>query len=463
MTRGLPPDLAPDPVDGRSVDLLAIAEQVAAGAKAGEAVEVYVARSRSTTVKAYAGEVESFTSAVNEGIGVRVVGDGRQGFAHAGTLAEDARAEVLTEARDNMAFGEADRWAGLAEPDGVVPVEIDPWSDDLLALEAGTKIDLALDLERRVLAGDPRIKGVRTASFADSAGESAVATSTGIRAAGRGTYCSAAVSAMAGDGDETMMGYGYDAAHGPDGLDVEQVAVDAVERATRLLGAAQPESVRLSAVLEPRHAASLLGIVGGMLGGERVLKGRSPFAERVGEAIASPLLTLTDDPTAEGSLAAASFDGEGLASRRNVLLRQGELQGFLHNSYTGRRSGTGSTGSAVRSYRSAPGAGARALIVEAGAGSLDELIAAVDIGILVQSMTGLHSGVNPVSGDFSVGVEGIMIRRGELAEPVREATIASTLPRLLLDVAAVGGELEWLPGGSGMAPLVVGGVALGGA
>ncbi len=457
------PGRSPDPADEWPADLLTLAEQVASGARDGESVEVYVARSETSTVKAYGGEIESFTSAVNEGMGVRVVRDGRQGFAHAGTLAAEVKADVLAEARENMVFGEVDQWSGLAEPDGVEAVEIDPWSDELVAMEAGRKIDLALDLERRVLAGDPRIKGVRTASFGSSAGESAVATTGGIRARHRGTYCSMGVSAMAESGDETMMGYGYDAARGPNGLDGEQVAFDAVERATRLLGATQPASVRVSAVLEPRHAASLLGIVGGMLGGERVLKGRSPFAERLGEAIASPLLTLTDDPTAEDSLAAASFDGEGLASRRNVLIRGGELLAFLHNSYTGRRSGSGSTGSAVRSYRSTPGVGARALTVEPGAGTLDELIASVDLGILVQSMTGLHSGVNPVSGDFSVGVEGMMIRDGEPAEPVREATIAATLPRLLLDIAAVGGEIEWLPGGSGMAPLVVGGVSLSGA
>ncbi len=457
------PGPSSQPATDRSADLLRLAEQVAGGATAGEAVEVYVARSETTEVKAYGGELESFTAAVNEGIGVRVVRDGRQGFAHAGTLAVEAVAEVLEEARDNVAFGEVDEWAGLAEPDGAVPVEIDPWSEDLLALEAGRKIDLAIDLERRVLAGDRRIKGVRTASFADSAGESAVVTSTGLRASGRSTYCSASVSAMAESGDETTMGYAYDAARSPDGLDVERVALDAVERATRLLGATQPASIRTTAVLEPRHAASLLGIVGGMLGGERVLKGRSPFADRAGDAIASPLLTLTDDPTDERSLAARAHDGEGLASRCNELLRDGVLQGFLHNSYTGRRSGAGSTGSAVRSYRSTPGSGPRALTVEPGAGTLDELIPAVGLGILVQSMTGLHSGVNPVSGDFSVGVEGVMIRDGELAEPVREATIASTLPRLLLDVVAVGGEIEWLPGGAGLAPLAVGGVALGGA
>ena len=215
-------------------------------------------------------------------------------------------------------------------------------------------------------------------------------------------------------------------------------------------------------MLEPRLSATILGILGGTLGGERVLKGRSPFADRVGEQIASPLLTLVDDPTDARSLGADPHDGEGLACRRNVLVADGVLEGFLHNAYTGRRSGRGSTGSAVRSHRSTPGAGPQALAIAPGRGTLDELVAGVDLGVLVQSMTGLHSGVNAVSGDFSVGVEGLMIRDGALAEPVREATIASTIQRLLLDVRSVGADMEWQPGGTGAATLVIDGVALSG-
>jgi len=236
-----------------------------------------------------------------------------------------------------------------------------------------------------------------------------------------------------------------------------------VLRATRLLGSTKPATQRVTLVLEPRMTATVLGIVGGMLNGESVLKGRSPFADRVGEVIASPLLTFVDDPTDERSLGAEIYDGEGLACRRNELVVDGVLQGFLHNTYTGRRSGTASTGSAQRGVSSTPGVGAGALAVAPGRGSHEEVLAAVENGLFVTSMAGLHSGVNPVSGDFSVGVEGLMVRGGGLAEPVREATIASTIQRLLLDISAVGADLEWLPDGSGGVTLVIPDVALSGA
>jgi len=443
-------------------ELLDLASKVAAEAGAGEQVEAFVGSSTSTSVRVHGGEIESLTQASTSGIGVRVVVDGRQGFAYAGSLEPAVIAEVLADARDNARYAEPEEWVGLAEPDGVVPPEIDLWRDALAGMPTDRKVALALELERAVTARDPRITGVRVASWGDGSGVGAVATSTGIAVTGRSTFCHLSVQALATDGDETTTGYGVSVGREPADVDLDEAAGDAAERATRLLGAVQPASGTVTLVLEPQMAAMLLGVVAGTLNGESVLKGRSPFADRVGEAIASPLVTLVDDPTDPESLGADSHDGEGLATRRIPLIEGGVLRGFLHNTMTGRRAGVPSTASAVRGFRSTPGVGAQALAITPGRGTLDELAAGVDHGVLVQSMTGLHSGVNPVSGDFSVGVEGLMLRGGARAEPIREATVASTLQRLLLDVAAVGGEREWTPGGTGAAALVIPGVTLSG-
>jgi PmbA protein len=216
-------------------------------------------------------------------------------------------------------------------------------------------------------------------------------------------------------------------------------------------------------LLEPKLAAVLLGVVVGMLNGESVVKGRSPFAGRLGEQIASSVLTLVDDPTRPESIAAESWDGEGLACRRTPLIEGGVLRNFLHNSYTARRAGAHSTGSALRGARSLPGVGAQVLVVEPGRRSFDELLASIDHGLFVNSFAGLHSGVNPTSGDFSVGADGLLIRNGELAGPVREITLASTIQRMLGDLAEVGGDAEWLPGGDYLASLVVPDVSMSGA
>ena len=443
------------------VDLEGLAASVAARARGGEQVEAFVSRSRTTTVRASGGDVESLSSATSAGIGVRVVVDGRQGFASAGSLDPDVVDEVLAEARDNAEFAAPDEANGLAEADGVAPAPLDLVRPGVDQLPTESKVELALALERAVLAGDPRIRGVRVAIYSDRAGEAALATSTGLAAFDAATTCSLSVSALAGEGPGTQTGYAGEAGRSPDELDLEATAGRAVDRATRMLGARQPATRRVAVVLEPSVVASLLGVLGGVLTGEAVLKGRSPFADRVGEQVATGL-TLVDDPTEALSLGAGMYDGEGLACRRTTLLDDGVLRGFLHDSWSARRAGTASTGSAVRGYASTPTAGAMALALAPGGLPFDGLIAAVGDGVLVQEVSGLHSGINAVSGDVSVGAEGLVIRGGALAEPFREATIATTLQRLLLDVVAVGADFEWRPGGTGAPSLAVADISLGG-
>jgi PmbA protein len=444
-------------------ELLEVAERIVGQAQAGEQVEVYLGRGHHTSVKVFDGAVESLSSADTSGVGVRVIVDGRQGFAYAASLEDSIVAETLAEARDNAAFGTVDEFLGLVSPDGVEPVDLDLYREELAQFPADRKVELALELERAVRAADPRIRGVEMAEYGDSSGESAIASTTGVRAASRRTSCSIVASAMAGEGTETMTGSGYSGARTPEDLDMAKAVKDASEKSTRLLGARKPASRRLTVLLDPSVSSSFLGLLSSGLSASSVIKGRSLFAGREGEAVAVPFLTLVDDPTEPQAWGAGRYDAEGLASRRNVLIEGGVLQGFLHNSYTGRRCGVPSTASAVRGgYRSTPGVGSRALSLAPGDRSQEQLMADVGEGLLVQSVSGLHSGANPISGDFSVGVEGLLFRDGAPAEPVREATIASTLQRMLLDLVAVGGDLEWLPGGAAGMTLVIADVQLSG-
>lgn len=444
-------------------ELLELAERIVGQAKGGEQVEVYLGRSHHTEVKVFDGAVESLSSADTQGVGVRVIVDNRQGFAYAASLEDAIVAETLEEARDNAAFGTVDEHLGLVSPDGVEPVELNVFREELARFPADRKVEMALELERAVRAADPRIRGVEMAEYGDSTGESAIASTTGVRVTSRRSSCSIVASAMAGEGTETMTGSGYSVARTPEDLDMAKAVKDASEKATRLLGARKPASRRLTVLLDPSVSSSFLGLLSSGLSASSVIKGRSLFAGREGEAVAVPFLSLVDDPTEPEAWGAGSYDAEGLASRRNVLIADGVLQGFLHNSYTGRRCGVPSTASAVRGgYRSTPGVGSRALSLTPGDRSQEQLMAEVGTGLLVQSVTGLHSGANPVSGDFSVGVEGLLFRDGAPAEPVREATIASTLQRMLLDLIAVGGDREWLPGGAAGLTLVIGDIQLSG-
>ncbi len=444
-------------------DLLEMAQRVADQAKAGEQVEAYVSRMRDTSVRVYEGEIEHLVSAQSEGIGIRVIDGGRVGFAYAGALDERTVAEALAEARDNVGFGTAHPDVALAVPDGVAVADLDLWDDSLASCPTDHKVALAKQTEAIALGADPRVRPEDT-SYEDSLAEAAVASSTGIAAFGRETACYVVASLLATVGDETMTGFGYSIGRNVDQLDADAAAQMAVERATRLLGATKPSSRRLTVVLDPWVTAQFLGILSATLNGESVLKGRSLFANRVGESVASPLISLVDDPTYPLAFSASTVDGEGLATRRNTLIEGGVLKGFVQNSYSGRRSGGASTGNATRgSFKSSPGCGCLALALTPGTRSQAELVAGVDDGILVQGVSGMHSGVNPVSGDFSTGAEGLLISGGQLGAPVREFTIASTLQRMLHDVIEVGGDVQWLPMSAAGVSLVVGDITMSGA
>lgn len=445
-----------------TAELFGRADQLIATAQPGEQIEILMSRSTSNSVRVHGGEVESVTAADSSGAGIRVVSNGRLGFAHCGSLDPEVLHETLLEARNNCAFSEPDSANGLAEPDGVPVIPQDKWSDEVLSLSADEKIELALDLERRVIARDPRVVGARTTAYGDGWGESILVSTQGIRVSDRGSSCSIATQPLVQSDSETQIGFAAEGGRNPHALDLDEVATEAVERATRLLGAVKPKSAQLTIVLEPRLAVTLLGIVSSMLTGSAVVKGRSAFADRLGESIASGLLTLTDDPTASESLGAEAVDGEGLACRPNLLIDNGVLDRFLYDTYSANKAGTHSTASAVRGVRTLPGVGAQVLVIEPGEQSLEELIGHVDHGLFVNSLTGLHSGVNAVSGDFSVGSDGLMIRSGELAEPVKEITIASTIQRMLLGITAVGGDFEWLNSGDGGCSLVIDGVSVSG-
>ncbi|MGE0880212.1 MAG: TldD/PmbA family protein [Acidimicrobiia bacterium] len=443
-------------------ELLAIAERVATQAKKGELIEAYVGRASDTHVRTYAGEVEQLESAQSQGIGVRVVVDGRTGFAYAGTLDADAIADVLAEARDNASFGTPDEFAGLAEPDGVPTADLDLWNDQLASLPTEQKIAMTLELEKLTAASDPRIT-VESADYSDVLAEGAIASSIGMRGYGRETGCYVMVSTLATQGNETQTGYGYSVGRGAGEIDITKAAADAVDRATRLLGATKPQSGRVNVVFDPMVSAQFLRILSSALNGEAVLKGRSFLADRLGDEIASPLLTLIDDPTDPRAFSATTLDGEGLATRRNMLIDKGVLQMFVHNSYSARRAGTRSTGSAVRGgFKGTPGVGCIALQIAPGAGTQADLVRHAGDGILVQSVSGMHSGVNPVSGDFSTGASGLLIRNGELGGPVREFTIASTIQKMLKDISAVGADVDWLPSGTAGVSLVVRDVTMSG-
>jgi PmbA protein len=439
------------------------AVEAALAAGAGEA-EAYASREGGREVRVHGGEVESLTAATQSGIGVRAWIGARVGYAYGTDLSPTGVTAIAARAAEAAAVADEDEFAAPPQP---APVEALPGLSDP-SIEVWTTAEaaeLALTVERTALAADRRIVAVEQVVYADSSERVAITSSTGLAGEYESSDCFAYLQALAeGEGGrETGLGFGL--ARGPGGLDPETIGAEGAARAAAMIGASKPGSRSCPVVLDPTVAASFAGLIGGALSAGAVQRGRSPFAGRLGEKLAAEALVLRDDGRDPAGSASAPFDAEGLPRRRTPLIEGGHLRAFLYDTYTANREGRESTGSAARhGYRSQPSVSPSNLVVAPGALSFAGLLAEAGEGVFVTDVAGLHSGVNPVTGVFSVGASGRAIRAGELAEPLREFTIAGDLISMLGAVEAAGAEPRWVPFGGSVStpPLLIGELAVSG-
>jgi PmbA protein len=417
--------------------------RVAVGAaESGEAVEAYAEESRRTEASALRGEVEGLEFSESRGVGVRVIREARLGYAWAADPDADEVRDIVRRARENSALAAVDEHNVLAEPASWTPIP-EMFREASAAVPTEDKTRLALDLEARAISRDPRVTKIDEAQVGDAVSRVAIASTTGVEAEYRRTDAWCLAVTLAVEGDETQTGFSYRIARGLDELDWEALADEAVERGARMLGASKPATVRAPVVLDPFAAMSFLGVLAGALSADAVQKGRSLFANLVGEQVGSELLTLVDDGTNVEGPGAAPFDDEGVPSGRTEVFTKGVLNGFLHNAYTAHKGETTSTGNGKRGYRSPPDVGTSNFYLDAGETPRDELLSRAEGGVLIQDVSGVHSGANPISGEFSVGATGLRISGGALGEPLREMTIASTLPEMLKAITGVGDDLRF--------------------
>lgn len=449
----------------------ALAEHAAAaveqaGAAGAEGAEAYASEAATREVRVHGGEVESLTAATQRGLGLRVWIGGRVGYGFGTELTAAGVAAIAERAVEAASVADEDEFAAPGADSGEPPAlaglshpSQGEWSPARIA-------ELALAVERSALAADERVVAVEQAVYFDAAERVAIAASGVAGGEYETTSCYAYLQALAqGDaGRETGLGFGL--ARGPAALDPEAIGREGADRATEMIGSSKPPSRSCPVVLDPTVVAGFVGLLGKALGADSVQRGRSPLADRLGDEVAGEAFVLHDDGLDPAGFDSAPFDAEGTPRRRTALIEGGRLRSFLYDAYTARRGEAASTGNAGRSgYRSPPAVSASNLVVATGEKGFDELLGAAGDGVLITDVAGLHSGVNPVTGVFSVGASGRAIRGGAPAEPLREFTIAGDLVSMLRTVRAAGSEARWVPfGGSVSAPpLLVGEISVSGA
>lgn len=426
-------------------ELKALAQQLVtrcldAGATAAE---IYLSEGTESEVSVRDGVVDTLTSGQPRSVGIRVWRKNRSAsttgtdFSEATlkTLIDDAvELAKLSDPVDGITLAPKDRLAKQ------IP-DLDLFDSTHLQRSMDEKIALAVAAEKAAMTADERITVSGGASYSDGTHHYALATSDGFAGEAKSSWAAMGVQVIADDSDHRKRnGSWYSVARFADGLlPPEEIGQRAAKRAVEQLGAGPIPTETLPVVFDPYMAASLFGALFGAISGGAIERGSSYLADAEGTAIASPLVTLIDDPTLPRALGSRPFDGEGLPSKRTVFIQDGVLQSFALNTYSANKLGRTPTGHASRPSSGAPGEGASNLFIQPGAASPDELIAGVKRGFYCQSMMGF--GFNPATGDFSRGATGFLIEDGKLTRPVSEVTLSGNYKEMLMNIDGVANDL----------------------
>jgi PmbA protein len=413
--------------------------------KAGaEAAEALARDGAELEVKVRLGETELVKEAGSRALGLRVFVDRRAAVTYTSDFAPAALEAFV---RDTVAL------ARLAEPDELNTLPADDelarelpdlalYDEETHRLDAGWALERARRGEDAARKADPRVTNSEGATFSRSNGAVAFATSGGFVGGYRGTYHSFYVEPICDDEDgKKRNGYWWTASRFvADLADPEAVGLEAARRTVAKLGARKVDTCEAPVVFDPEAGRGLLRELYSVANGAAFYRKSSYLVGREGSPVASPLVTIVDDPLIPRGPGSRPFDGDGLSSRRNVVVRDGVLETVLCDTYSARRLGRRSTGSAGRGVGGTPGPSPSNFVLQAGTTPAAEIVKGIDRGLYVTDMMGF--GFNPVTGDFSRGAGGFWIEKGELAFPVTEVTISAAFDDLWKGIDAVGDDLE---------------------
>ena len=391
------------------------------------------------------GQVETLKEAGSRSIGVRVFFGKRAASTYSSDFSAAGIERMLKSALELAKITSEDPYAGIPEADklGSLSGDLDLYHEDVYSLAGAERIDYARRAEKAALDADPRIKNSEGGSFDAATGRKVLANSHGFVGEYRRSYCSVAAVPIAQDDAGNMQrDYWYSVARSLARLDpAEQVGKEAARRTLRRLGARKAKTAHVPVVLDPMVANSMLEHIFEGVNGDSVYRGASFLAGKLGQQIAGSNITVIDDGTMVGGFGTSPFDGEGIPTRRTVVIENGVLKSYLLNTYTAKKLGLETTANASRGLAGTPGIGPGNYFLQAGTKSPQQIIGNIKDGLYVTEFLGM--GVNLVTGDYSRGASGLWIVNGELAYPVEEITVAGNLKDIFNNISEIGSDLEF--------------------
>jgi len=437
-----------------------VARAMKGGATAAECV-VREGDEFSTLVRL--GQVETLKESGSKSIGVRVFFGQRAASTYSSDFSREGLDRMVKSALELAQITSKDPFGGIAPADqlGQLTGDLDLYHEDVYSLPGADRIDYARRAEKAALDFDPRIKNSDGGSFDAATGHKVLANSHGFVGEYKRSYCSTAAVPIAQSENGAMQrDFWFSVARTLKKLDPpEQVGRIAAERTLRRLGAKKVKTARVPIVFDPMVSTSILEHIFEGINGDSVYRGASFLAGKLGQKIAGDNVTVIDDGTIPGGFGTSPFDGEGIPTRRTIVIENGVLKSYLLNTYTAKKLGLQTTGNAARGLAGTPGIGPGNYFLQQGAKSPKDLIAVIKEGLYVTEFLG--QGVNLVTGDYSRGASGLWIQNGELTFPVEEITVAGNLKELFFNISEIASDLEFR--GSVAAPtLRIDGLTVGG-
>ena len=428
--------------DLREVAQDLVRRAMAGGATAAEAV-VREGDEFSTLVRL--GQVETLKESGSRAVGVRVFFGKRAANTYSSDFSREGLDRMLNSALALAKITSEDPFGGIPEPEqlGQLTGDLDLYHEDVYSLPGAERIDYARRAEKAALDFDPRIKNSEGGSFDAATGHKVLANSHGFLGEYRRSYCSVAAIPIAQDDKGAMQrDYWFSVSRNLAHLEpAEQVGRVAAERTIRRLGARKAKTAQVPLIFDPMVATSILEHIFEGVNGDSVYRGASFLAGKLGQRIAGENVTIIDDGTIPGGFGTSPFDGEGIPTRRTVVVENGMLKSYLLNSYTAKKLGLQTTGNASRGLAGTPGIGLGNYFLQPGKKTPKELIGDVKEGLYVTEFLG--HGANLVTGDYSRGASGLWISGGELTYPVEEITVAGNLKDMFFHISDIANDLEF--------------------
>jgi PmbA protein len=426
-----------------------------------DAFEVFAVAEDSLVIEVRRQMLENFNRSRGRGLAVRIVRDGRMGFATTTDTSDASVHKAVSQAVEAMECVGVSEEAVIPAKQGSVQSIEDGVKRELTKISDDDKIAVAMALESAAISTDNRISYVQHPRYEERTREVWVANSTGVYENSKRGIAVCELKVVAADGDESQGAFDFSFSPCFDSLDARKLAKHAASLALKKLGGKQVEGGRKRVIIENGAASEMVKLIAQSFFADNVQRGKSIIQEKLGQSVYSPLVTIVDDGLLPGGYGSFSFDAEGVPKRRTMMVQEGEVTSWLYDGARAARAGVESTGNCVRDdLRRPPAIGVGNCFLKSGSNSMTEMLGMVADGVYVTDLLGTHT-ANPISGDFSFGAEGFVVTGGVKGDPVRGITLAGNVHDLFKQIACVGDDLRFM-GSYGSPSVLVDGLMLGG-